>query len=275
MASLKDRIAKQASGQFVSRYNPVKDREDSLADIPIGNIKPDPSQPRKNLGDIEALAASIKEYGVFCPIIVQAAGEENFQIIAGERRYTASKVAGLQTLRCIVRTIDEHRKLELQLIENLHRKNLNPVEEATSYRSLIEDHSISQRELSRRLGQSASGINQTLRILDLPGEILDGVQTSEHVTKSILLEIVKEPDAKKQKRLWRKALGGELTVKRARNSKAGKKSVPKAITYQYPMSNGTISIRFSKQSASESEKIELLEELLLQLKTKPDVSTGK
>lgn len=266
MASLSERIAKQASGAGRSRYNPIQDEAQSLAEIPIEQIKTDPSQPRKNLGDIEALAASIKEYGVFSPIIVQALSADEYQIIAGERRYTASKTAGLKTIPCVVRTIEEHRKFEYQLIENLHRKDLNPVEEALSYRSLIEDHNISQRELSRRLCQSASGINQTLRILDLPEEILEGVQTSEHVTKSILLEIAKEPDSQKQTRLWRKAAEGTLTVRNARTTKRKKTKKAKTITYQYPTEQGTVSLRFKKPEATLEEKIELLELTLKHLR---------
>lgn len=276
MASLSERLAKQASGQVTSRYNPLKDREQSLAEIPLEQIKTDPGQPRKNLGDIESLAASIKEYGVFSPIIVQAVGNKEYQIIAGERRYTASKVAGLKAIPCVVRTIEEHRKFEYQLIENLHRKDLNPVEEALSYKSLVEDHNISQRELSRRLGQSASGINQTMRILDLPEEILEGVQTSEHVTKSILLEIVKERDSKKQIRLWKKALDGTLTVRSARKTKKKPQGTkPKAITYNYPMDDGTVSIRFEKESASHEEQIKLLRMTIKLVETNITDNAGK
>ena len=181
---LSQRLAKQASGKSPSRYNPLQGREQTFSDIAIAKIKPDPKQPRKSLGDIAGLAKSITEYGVIVPIVVQPDGADGYQIIAGERRYSASKEAKLKAIPCIVRTFDEHRKLEVQLIENLHRKGLTPVEEAASYRTLIDDHRLSQRELSRKLGQSASGINQTLRILALPNDILESVQTSEHLIVS-------------------------------------------------------------------------------------------
>ena len=271
MASLSERIAKQASGQITSRYNPLKDREQTLVEIPLEQIKPDPGQPRKNLGNIDSLAASIKEYGVFIPIIVQSIGSKEYQIIAGERRFTASKAAGLSTIPCVVRTIEEHRKFEYQLIENLHRKDLNPVEEALSYKSLVEDHNISQRELSRRLGQSASGINQTLRILDLPDEIIESVQTSEHLTKSVLLEIVKESNSKNQIRLWKKALDGTLTVRNARTTKKRPDKVaPKPITYKYPMEQGTVSIHFKNGEATHRDKIEILKTTLKFLQNHPE-----
>jgi len=204
--ALSERLAKQASGVSESRYDPLLQQEQSLATISVEKISPDPNQPRKDLGDITGLAESIKEYGLMSPIIVQAISKDSYKIIAGERCFTACKRAGLKSILCIVRTVEEHRKLEYQLIENLHRKDLNPVEEAMSYKSLIDNHNLSQRELSKRLGQSASGINQAIRILALPKEILDGVQTSEHITKSILLEIVKEADGKKQLKLWKRAL---------------------------------------------------------------------
>ena len=264
--SLSARLAKQASGLSESRYNPLLHQEQSLAEIALEKISPDPNQPRKDLGDVSGLAASIKEYGLLSPIIVQAVSKDSFQIIAGERRFTACRKAGLKTVLCIIRTVEEHRKLEYQLIENLHRKDLNPVEEAMSYKSLIDNHNISQRELSKRLGQSASGINQAIRILDLPAEILEGVQTSEHVTKSVLLEIVKELDKKKQLKLWKKALEGRLTVRNARTEKSISKPKIEVFTSKITVEQGSVTVRFENKKPTVVDLIEMLEKALEVLK---------
>lgn len=273
--ALSARLAKQASGDSESRYDPLLQQEQSLANISVEKISPDPNQPRKDLGDITGLADSIKEYGLMSPIIVQAISKDSYQIIAGERRFTACKRAGLKSILCIVRTVEEHRKFEYQLIENLHRKDLNPVEEAMSYKSLIDNHNLSQRELSKRLGQSASGINQAIRILDLPKEILDGVQTSEHITKSILLEIVKETDKKKQLRLWKRALDGTLTVRNARTAKSSGKGIPKPklVSLKIQLEQGSVTVRFEGgKEPTKEEQIQLLAQAIEVLKS--EISHG-
>ena len=156
-------------------------------------IEPDPDQPRRNLGDLSELAASIQELGVVQPIIVSVIAYERYRILAGERRYSAAKLAGLIRIPAIVRSVSEHRRLELQLVENLHRKDLDPFEEASSYQRLLDEFNLSHDELGRRLGKSQVSITESLRLLELPeairAEANQGGGEGRKVSKSLLLEI--------------------------------------------------------------------------------------
>ena len=102
------------------------------------------------------------------PLVVSPTTTDLYQLIAGERRYTASKALGLVTVPALVRTSTEHQRLELQLVENLHRKDLSPLEEATSYQRLMAEFGLTQEDVAHRVGKSLTAINQTLRLLDLP-----------------------------------------------------------------------------------------------------------
>ena len=219
MARLKDRLAQAATSTDPHQEALLKEGNERFANVPIENIEPDPDQPRKHIGDVEDLKASIREHGIIQPIVISPYGEEMFRIIAGERRFSAAKALGLKTVPTIIRTVEEHRRLEIQLIENIHRQELSPVEEAGAYRRLMEEFQLSQRQLAVRLGKSPAAINETIRILSLPEQILESVRTSERLTRSVLLEIAKQEDEALRDSLWRAALDGTLTVKAARQRK--------------------------------------------------------
>lgn len=219
MARLNERFERIARGENRRPFALIDQESASLLHIPVGDIAPDPDQPRKDLGDIEGLKASISTYGILQPIVVSPTVENRYLIIAGERRYTAAKELGLETVPAIVRTVEEQHRLEIQLVENLSRKDLSPLEEATTYQRLIADFNCTQEELAKRLGRSVASINQSLRLLSLSDEVKIDFQTSENVSKSVLLEIAKQPE-EKQKDLWDQAKRGELTVKQARIQKA-------------------------------------------------------
>src|SRR5271154_3212952 len=127
---LKERLPRQASGDTDLGFDPLGTDESRLVSILLELVDPDPNQPRKNLGDLSELAASIREHGVINPIIVEVAGSGRYRIIAGERRFAACHSLGLPTVPCIVRTVAEQSRLTLQLIENLQRKDLPPAGEA-------------------------------------------------------------------------------------------------------------------------------------------------
>lgn len=264
--SLSERLKKQASGESPSRFDPIVSDGQSLSEIPIDQIEPDPNQPRKDLGNIEELSNSISEHGLLSPIIVECLSRNRYRIIAGERRYTACKKSGLRTIPCLVRTVEEHRRLEIQLVENLHRKDLHPIEEALSYKKLMMNHGLGQRELSRRVGKSASGINQCLRILDLPGDILENAQKSDAFTKSVLLEIAKESNSGKQRSLWKRAVSGRLSVRSAKRAKK-KPSQPSRHVFHIHMEEGTVTLRFKENKPSAvQDRILILEKALKQIK---------
>ncbi len=156
-----------------------------LEDIPVGEIKPNPRQPRKKFDreSIDEMTSSIKTFGVIQPIIVRPVGS-SYEIIAGERRWRAAQEAGLDTIPAVIRQSTETDSLEVALIENLHRSDLNGIEEASAYQQLLDDFAITHEELSKRVGKSRATITNTLRLLQLPPrvqkEVMDGRITTGH-----------------------------------------------------------------------------------------------
>ena len=146
--------------------------KEEIVDINIEELRPNPYQPRKNFNDetLRELADSIKEHGVFQPIIVKRS-INGYEIIAGERRFRASKLAGLQTIPAIVREFTDEQMMEIALLENLQRENLNPIEEANAYKSMIDKLLITQDEVAKKAGKSRSYITNTLGLLRLPIEV--------------------------------------------------------------------------------------------------------
>jgi ParB family chromosome partitioning protein len=145
----------------------------ALREVPVESIAPNPHQPR-NYFDEEALAtltASIAELGVLQPILVREVAEDRFELIAGERRWRAAKRAGLPSIPVVVRTVDEVLSLEQALVENLHREDLNPLEEAAAYQQLMEDFSLTQEQVAQKVGKSRSSVANTLRLFQLPPSI--------------------------------------------------------------------------------------------------------
>lgn len=142
--------------------------------IKIIEIEPNKDQPRKNFDEesLEELANSIKEYGVIQPIIVTKK-DNYYQIVAGERRWRAAKKAGLTEMPCIVRTETEQTNREIALIENIQRKNLNPIEKAMGLRKLLDDYGLTQQALADKLGMSRSALTNTVRILNLDKRVID------------------------------------------------------------------------------------------------------
>lgn len=145
----------------------------SLREVAVANIRPNPHQPRHHFDEesLSALAASIRELGVLQPPLVRALGDGAYELIAGERRWRAAKRAGLTTIPVLVREADDLSSLEQAVVENLHRQDLNPLEEAAAYTQLIEDFSLTHDQLATRVGKSRAAITNTLRLFQLPPSI--------------------------------------------------------------------------------------------------------
>lgn len=143
-----------------------------LRHLPLDQVQPDPDQPRRTFDEeaLAELAESVREHGVLQPIIVTQKGN-TYQIVAGERRYRASKRAGLDTIPAIVRSMSDQKKLELSLIENLQRRDLNAIETATAYVKLRDQFNLTNEEVGRRVNKSASAVQNTARLLKLPKEV--------------------------------------------------------------------------------------------------------
>ena len=146
-----------------------------LRHLPVVQIRPSPDQPRKRLDptSITALARSIADAGVVQPLIVRPLADGRYELIAGERRWRAAREARLETVPALVRDEDEPRRLQIALIENVARENLNPVDEARACATLIEDLGLSKEELARRLGRTRSAVSNLIRLLDLPDAALE------------------------------------------------------------------------------------------------------
>lgn len=152
-------------------------RNNATKNLPISKIVQNPDQPRKSFDQesLKELAQSIKEHGIIQPIIVVQKGE-NYQIIAGERRYRASKLAGLTQIPAIIRNYDERQIKEIALIENLQREDLNPIETAVAIKQLIDTYGLTQEEIAQKIGKSRPLITNTLRLLNLEPEVLTLVE---------------------------------------------------------------------------------------------------
>jgi len=157
-----------------------------LLEVPVNAIGPNPKQPRTLFDDAEiaSLAASIREVGILQPIVVRKAGDAGYEVVAGERRLRAAKVAGLATVAVVVRDTDDSDLLREALIENIHRQDLGPIELAEAFRALLEELGLKQEELAERVGLSRSHIANTLRLLQLPLDVqqllIDGKLQAGH-----------------------------------------------------------------------------------------------
>jgi ParB family chromosome partitioning protein len=170
-----------AKGKEAPSSDPVvfiKEKSKDIVPLDIDKLVPNPGQPRKNFdeGELQELAASIKEYGIIQPIIAAKADDGAYIIIAGERRTRAAKLAGLKTVPVIVREYTDQRRLEISLIENIQRSDLNPIDEAAAYKNLMDYTNLSQDELANRLGKNRSTVANALRLLKLPVEIQRSVE---------------------------------------------------------------------------------------------------
>ena len=154
---------------------------DEIVELPVDELRPNPYQPRKvfDLEKLNELANSIKEHGIFQPIIVKKSSIKGYEIIAGERRVKACRIAGITKIPAIVRSFTDEEMMEIALLENLQRENLNSIEEATAYKNLIEAMHVTQEELAKRLGKSRSHITNMLGLLNLPDEVKDMISKDQ------------------------------------------------------------------------------------------------
>jgi ParB family chromosome partitioning protein len=203
----------------------------SVLEIDVNDIDPNLEQPRKTFDDekLKELAQSIRTYGIVQPIIVQRSGDR-YIIIAGERRYRAARIAGLETVPVVIKDYSKQAFMEVSLVENLQREDLNPIEEAEAMRLLMDEHSLTQDELSSRIGKSRSAIANTLRLLSLPADVREMVTSGElssgHARCLVTLpsDIEKTRIAKKIVALGLSVRAAEELIKNLSNKSAKKES---------------------------------------------------
>ncbi len=194
-----------------------KDQTGRIWNLPIEKVVPNQTQPRKDFEKepLQELAQSIKEQGVLQPITVRKL-KDKYEIIAGERRWRASQIVGLHGIPAIIKDVDDQRSMELALIENLQREDLNAVEEAMGYQFLVDEYNLSQQDLAKKVGKSRSSITNSLRILVLPRDvkqmIRQGLLSLGHAKVLLGLE-----DSQKQVKLARKCVQKKLSVRALEN----------------------------------------------------------
>jgi ParB family chromosome partitioning protein len=207
--------------------------------LPIYKVEPNPNQPRQDFDEVElqSLSDSIAEHGVVQPLTVRQLDSGYYQIIAGERRWRAARMAGLSEIPAVIIEADDKKTMELALIENLQRQDLNPVEEALGYRSLMDDYGLSQEETAARVGKSRPAVANALRLLNLSQEILDKLRRGElsagHARAILSLKSEKKQLEAAQKII---ALGlsvrqAELICKNMEREPAPQKEVTLAVDY--------------------------------------------
>ena len=194
-----------------------------VRNLDVDRIQPNPEQPRLMFDEatLEELAASIREHGVLQPILVRPLDGGEFQLIAGERRWRASKAAGLETIPALVEEIDDDTALEISIIENLQREDLSPLDEAAMYDRMVREHGYSVRRLAQKLGKDKGYLENRMRLADAPEEVRELVSLRKD-TLSHAYELMKVDDPKKRKRLAAQVAKGELTLIKLRDKIEGR-----------------------------------------------------
>ncbi|PYQ13642.1 MAG: chromosome partitioning protein ParB [Acidobacteria bacterium] len=238
---------------------PRPESKEGLMMVEVDRIVPNRFQPRSQFTDLEGLAASIKENGVIQPVIITE-DQGSYQLVAGERRWRAAQLAGIVRIPAILRSVSDDRKLEMALVENIQRQELNPLEEARAYEMLLSDLQLTQEEVARRVGKDRSTITNQLRLLKLPDKILE-MLASSRLGGGHARAILALPDANQQIQAAETVSQGLLTVRETEQLVRRMMSRP----------------RFSaKKSAAKDPNVEAAEERLTKtLGTKVRIVAGK
>ena len=203
-------------GALFGDLPPAGEQQQPDLNLPIQKVEPNPQQPRKNFDpeELQALADSIALHGVIQPLTVRRMDNGFYQIIAGERRWRAARLAGLQEIPAVVIDADDEKATELALIENLQRQDLNPVEEAMGYRRLLDEYGMTQEKAAERVGKSRPAVANALRLLALPEDLLemvaDGRLTAGHARAVLTLK-----SEKQQRDAAQKIASLQLSVRQA------------------------------------------------------------
>lgn len=233
-----------------------------IRNIPVEKILPNQMQPRRDMGDLKELTLSIKENGIIEPVIVKPK-DGNFEIIAGERRFRAAKEAGMREIPCIEHDIPDNEALEMSIVENIQRKDLNVFEQAYSVRSLAEIYGYTHEEIAKKIGKSRVTVTELVRITDLPAEIREKCLQLGIDSKSFLLELTKTTDLEKMNEILsqygKKPVSREI-VKEQRKGEGA----PKTFRFNFQSDDKKVKINFQfRQEKVDREKvIEVLEKLI-------------
>jgi len=241
--------------------------------LPIEKIDPNPHQARCELGNIGELQDSIKSKGILEPILVRAKGSR-FEIIAGERRFIASKNIGLKELPCIDMDVEDNEAMEIALIENLQRKDLDIFEEADGLQALADVHQYHHQQISEKIGKARSTITEILSIAKIPKNVRDIIRETGVFSRSTIIEIAKQKTEEDMLKLAREIVDRRLTREDTRDLAKYLKGKTKKIKYYVynfvPEDNDKFRMRleFKKQTVSRQEIIAILQEIIDQIRKK-------
>jgi ParB family transcriptional regulator, chromosome partitioning protein len=236
--------------------------------IPVDKIRPNPDQPRKALGELRELTDSIKEKGVLEPLLVRFMPRDDcYHIISGERRYHASRAAGLREVPCIEKIADDAETLELALIENLQRKDLTPFEEADGLQRLAEQFDYTHDDIAKKIAKARSSVTETMSLRVIPETIRKECMELGIVSKSLLLQVARQPNERKMMESVHRIAQGGLTRDEARRERQEEKNAgprPQPFIFNYRPDNESFRLRiqFRKSNVSRDELIDTLRGLL-------------
>ncbi|MBU4307501.1 MAG: ParB/RepB/Spo0J family partition protein [Candidatus Aminicenantes bacterium] len=236
-----------------------------IRNIPIEKISANQMQPRRDMGDLAELTDSIRENGIIEPVIVRPKNG-NFEIIAGERRFRAAKEAGMHEIPCIEHDIPDNEALEMSIIENIQRKDLNVFEQAQSIRSLAEIYGYTHEEIAKKIGKSRVTVTELVRINDLPEEIKQKCLELGIDSKTFLLELTKVEELEKMKAILRQY--GQKPFSRDEIKQQRKKETQKNFNFNFVSDDKKVKINFHfKQEKVDRENvIAVLEKLIQDIK---------
>ncbi len=204
------------SGGSKQKNEPEADlsRTDKVWHVPVSSITPNAHQPRKNFSapELEDLASSIKEHGILQPLLVTERPDGGYELVAGERRWRAAQMAGLATVPALIKKFADQQKLEVALIENIQRENLNPLEEAFAYQRLMEEFSLTQQDVADKVGKSRPAVANTVRLLALPEEVKAAL-ADKRINMGQARALLGLEDSAKQLDMLSSMLGQRITVR--------------------------------------------------------------
>ena len=240
--------------------------------VPIEEIETNPEQPRRSVGDLEELTKSIRSKGVLEPILVRPMDSGRFRIIAGERRFRAALEAGLAEVPCIELDVPDNEVLEIALIENLHRRDLHPFEEAAGYTSLSEKHGYTQQQIASSVGKSRVSVTESMSLLDIPEDLREKCRRADIQARSVLLEIARLGDRRKMEEAIALVLAGstrdDLRGQKNKDTDADEKDDKRrTFHFVYAPKDGPfrLNLSFHKMRVQKSELIDALRGVIKQL----------
>ena len=248
------------------RFGPSLGRQ-----IAIDEIETNPDQPRRSVGDLEELRMSIESKGILEPILVRPMPSGRFRIIAGERRFRAAMAAGLAEVPCIELDVPDNEVMEIALVENLHRRDLHPFEEAAGYSSLAERHGYTQQKIASTVGKSRVSVTEAMSLLEIPEDLREKCRRADIEARSVLLEIAKLGDRRKMEEAIAQVASGSTRddlrdLKKGQTPDTGKR---REFHFIYNPKDGPfrLNIAFHKSRVGRAELIEALRGVLKRLES--------